>query len=108
MIVVLKRNNIALIVLIFLLSITVYSLNVVNDDATTPVTANQTDQKVVLLDPGHGGEDPGAVSDYSGLAEKEVNLYIAKIVESFDLELFAFHYFLSAIVLQVKIYYVEP
>lgn len=75
MIVVLRKNNIALIVLIFLLSIAIYGLNMGSNNAAA---ANGPDgQKVVMLDPGHGGEDPGAVSDYSGLREKEVNLSIA-------------------------------
>jgi len=34
-----------------------------------------------VIDAGHGGEDPGAVSDYSGLKEKDVNLAIAKKVK---------------------------
>ncbi len=33
--------------------------------------------KVVVLDAGHGGEDPGAVSNFSGLKEKDVTLIIA-------------------------------
>lgn len=75
MIVVLRKNNIALIVLIFLLSIAIYGLNVESDSAAV---ANGPDvQKVVMLDPGHGGEDPGAVSEYSGIKEKDINLSIA-------------------------------
>ncbi len=76
MIFVVRKNNIFLIVLIFLLSITVYSLNIGVNDAA-PVAVENTIQKAVILDPGHGGEDPGAVSDYSGLKEKDVNLNIA-------------------------------
>lgn len=33
--------------------------------------------KTIILDPGHGGEDPGAVSDFSMTKEKDVNLKIA-------------------------------
>ena len=33
--------------------------------------------KTVVLDPGHGGEDPGAVSSYSGAKEKDITLIIA-------------------------------
>jgi len=75
MIIVMKKNNILLILLIFLLSITIYSLKL-GADGTKPVTG-ANGQKVIILDPGHGGEDPGAVSDYSGLKEKDVNLIIA-------------------------------
>ncbi len=75
MIIVVKRNNIILIALIFLLAIAVYSLNV-GDSGVLPANANDKN-RTVMLDPGHGGEDPGAVSDYSGLKEKDVNLSIA-------------------------------
>lgn len=43
--------------------------------------SNVSDKKVVVLDPGHGGEDPGAVSDYNGIKEKDVNLIIANNVK---------------------------
>ena len=77
MIVVVKKNNIALIGLIFLLLIALYSLNLGTNRAA-PVTGEQTvTQKTIMLDPGHGGEDPGAVSDYSGIKESEINLAIA-------------------------------
>ena len=36
----------------------------------------------IIVDAGHGGEDPGAVSDYSGIKEKDINLSIAKKVQS--------------------------
>ncbi|MGI6777781.1 MAG: N-acetylmuramoyl-L-alanine amidase [Acetivibrionales bacterium] len=76
MIIVLKKSNIILVGLIFLLLITIFSLNY-NKDKATSVINEQEQQKTVLLDPGHGGEDPGAVSNYSGLKEKDVNLKIA-------------------------------
>ena len=75
MIVVVRRNNIILIALIFLLSVALYSLNVGTHEAA-PASGEPAAQKVVMLDAGHGGEDPGAVSDYSGLKEKDVNLNI--------------------------------
>ena len=76
MIIVVKRSNIALIVLILLLCISIYSLNVKGED-TMPVTGESDAQKTVIVDAGHGGEDPGAVSDYSGIKEKDINLEIA-------------------------------
>lgn len=79
MIIVMKKNNILLILLIFLLSIAIYSLKL-GADNSSPVNGD-SGQKVVILDPGHGGEDPGAVSDYSGLKEKDVNLTIAMMVK---------------------------
>ncbi|HHV99573.1 MAG TPA: cell wall hydrolase [Clostridiaceae bacterium] len=83
MIILVRKSNLILIGLVFLLLITIYSLNAgageklsVSDEvpAANEVT---TAQKVVMLDPGHGGEDPGAVSDYSGIKEKDINLSIA-------------------------------
>ncbi len=35
-----------------------------------------TSKKIIILDPGHGGRDPGAIGEY-GLREKDVNLDIA-------------------------------
>jgi len=32
---------------------------------------------VVVLDPGHGGRDPGAIGPYYGTEEKEINLHVA-------------------------------
>lgn len=34
--------------------------------------------KVVVIDAGHGGEDPGAVSEFSGAKEKDITLIIAE------------------------------
>lgn len=76
MIVIVKKSNIALIVLFFLLSVAIYSLNIFKAEATT-VSNEKNALKTVMLDPGHGGEDPGAVSDYSGIREKDINLSIA-------------------------------
>lgn len=48
-----------------------------------PVTVSITEQvagKVVLIDPGHGGRDPGAVAP-SGLLEKDVTLGVALHLE---------------------------
>ena len=56
-----------------------YSQGKINADADTPPPARQTGnrQVVVMLDPGHGGEDPGAIGP-SGLREKDVVLSIAR------------------------------
>jgi len=46
-------------------------------DSTCPVSTAQ-----VVLDPGHGGDDPGAVNESFGLTEAEENLTIAQQVAS--------------------------
>ncbi len=37
------------------------------------------DKKIVVIDPGHGGRDPGAI--HNGLVEKDINLRIAKVLK---------------------------
>lgn len=44
------------------------------------VTSQLNDLRVVVLDPGHGGYDPGAITQ-QGIYEKEINLRIATRVE---------------------------
>lgn len=75
MIVVMKKTNIILVGLIFILFIAIFSLNL--DAGNKPSALGAANQKIVILDPGHGGEDPGKVSEYSDLKEKDVNLKIA-------------------------------
>jgi N-acetylmuramoyl-L-alanine amidase len=86
MIVVMKKNNLVLIGLIFILLATILSLNL--NAENTPSALGGANQKIVILDPGHGGEDPGKVSEYSDLKEKDVNLKIAlktkELLESED------------------------
>ncbi len=89
MIVVLKKSSVALVCLIFTLLLVIFSLNInidnnindmsseITDNSDIQVTKEGGQQKTVILDPGHGGEDPGAVSEYSGIKEKDVNLKIA-------------------------------
>jgi N-acetylmuramoyl-L-alanine amidase len=76
MIIVLKKVNVLLFILVFVLILAIYGLNV-NGYEKASVTGEQDVQRVVLIDPGHGGEDPGAVSSYSGIKEKDINLKIA-------------------------------
>lgn len=76
MIIIVKKNNIVLIGLILLLSILLYSVNFWNGGVITSAKAPDS-EKTILIDAGHGGEDPGAVSDYSGIKEKDANLEIA-------------------------------
>jgi N-acetylmuramoyl-L-alanine amidase len=78
MIVLVKKGNLTLIILIFLLSIAVYSLNL-GEEAATPASSITT-LGTIIVDAGHGGEDPGKVSNYSGVNEKDLNLSIAKLL----------------------------
>ena len=76
MIVVVKKNNIILVGLIFILLATIYSLNLDTERVISTTVAEN--QKTVIIDAGHGGEDPGKVSNYSDLREKDLNLIIAQ------------------------------
>ncbi len=49
---------------------------VVHLDRTAPVTGNVSSSRTVVIDPGHGGADGGAVG-YSGSVEKDMNLDIS-------------------------------
>ncbi len=87
MIVVISKRNILFISLLLLFSITVFSIGFAVD-YSKPVTGdneqvpeNQVAVKTVILDAGHGGEDPGAVGNLSGLREKEVNLNIVMLTK---------------------------
>lgn len=75
MIIVMRKSNVILIGLIFALLLAIYSLNM-NADTQASTTGSDV-QKTVIIDAGHGGEDPGKVSSYSDLKEKDLNLIIA-------------------------------
>lgn len=82
MIVLIRKKNFLLVALLLLFSITVFSIGFAVD-YSTPVTGEPATpiSKTVILDAGHGGEDPGAVSDYSNIREKEINLNIVSMVK---------------------------
>jgi len=54
------------------------------DKTTYVVTAtkisDKNKRKIIVLDPGHGSEDPGAIGKY-GTKEKDINLKIAKLLK---------------------------
>ena len=62
-----------LILLLFIICL--YSIGLVNAMSNTMPLVG----KVIYIDPGHGGKDPGAM--YSGVMEKDINLEISKILE---------------------------
>ena len=86
MILIMKKTNVILGILIFVLVAAIIALNlgfageedgnVVN--ASGYVETLSTTGKIVVIDAGHGGEDPGAVSAYSGAKEKDITLFIAQ------------------------------
>lgn len=79
MVLLIKRKNAVLILLILFLSIAIFSLDGRNDQMALAAT-NQY-KATIVLDAGHGGEDPGAVSNYSGIAEKDINLRIVFLLK---------------------------
>ena len=79
MIIVLKKDHLALFSLLCVMGVCLYLFGTVGVEEQQVVAS---DKKTVIIDAGHGGEDPGAVSDYSGACEKDINLTIAKSVEA--------------------------
>lgn len=59
---------------------------IIKDDTTLAVDNNNENDNeffkriLIVIDPGHGGEDPGAIGKY-GTKEKDVNLSISKILK---------------------------
>ncbi|WP_010245724.1 N-acetylmuramoyl-L-alanine amidase [Acetivibrio cellulolyticus] len=88
MILVLKKKRIALIALLLLLVFAAFGIGTRMSFSELKTTNNTPKNRIVILDAGHGGEDPGAVSD-NGTREKEINFYIAsKIKELLEAENF--------------------
>ena len=54
------------------------SIALIKDSGMQPPDVTQPDSRIkVMLDPGHGGSEPGSISNYSGIEEKDINLPIA-------------------------------
>lgn len=81
MILILKKDKIILAAVLLLLAITTFGIVTGMDSPAIKATNNAPKNKIVILDAGHGGEDPGAVSDYNSVREKEINFYIASKVK---------------------------
>ncbi len=59
-----------------------YGVFVITDDPDTDTSATPTENRcVIVIDPGHGGEDGGAVAA-DGTVEKDLNLEFAKNLDS--------------------------
>lgn len=88
MFVVIKKSHVLLILIGLLLAAILFSVGMWYG-VGLPVANMGDGQKTVMLDPGHGGPDPGAVSEYSGIKEKDINLDIAlKVKELLEKENF--------------------
>lgn len=58
-----------------------YSVNITDNGEYKITVKNRSDKlnkKVIVLDPGHGGKDPGAIGVYSTIYESHLNLLIAQ------------------------------
>ena len=62
------------ICVLFLFILSLYCFEFVNANNNFPLLG-----KIIYLDPGHGGLDPGAM--YGGIKEKDINLEISKKIE---------------------------
>ncbi len=63
-----------LLMLILCLTTAIFSINFINSESIL-TSANHQNEKVIIIDPGHGGFDGGAVA-YDGTVEKDINLNI--------------------------------
>ena len=75
MFVVIKKNNILFLVAIFFVSVIMLNLSLKNE-----IESVFSPSKVVVIDPGHGNIDGGAVGN-SGSIEKDINLSICKKIK---------------------------
>lgn len=56
------------------------SLNPLILESPAPETTRRQRSGTIVIDPGHGGKDPGAISPTNRLHEKQVNLNVARMV----------------------------
>lgn len=73
MILLFRKKTIFFLLMIMMLSIISFNLFYTDTKSTM---ALPTSNKVIVIDPGHGGIDPGAVGE-TGVSEKSINLNIA-------------------------------
>lgn len=81
MILLIKKNNLLFGGLVLVLCLSILGINLAfqggeSASAATVPTLNAKG-KTVVIDAGHGGEDPGAVSSFNGVSEKDITLVLA-------------------------------
>lgn len=85
-----KKTNIILGSLILAFTLAIIGINIVMGNEPSneksievnTVPTLITVGKTIVIDAGHGGEDPGAVSNFSGACEKNITLQIAENTRS--------------------------
>ena len=81
MILLIRKNNLLFSGLVLVLCLSILGINLAFRGGESAAAATQpklnAKGKTVVLDAGHGGEDPGAVSNFNGLIEKDVTLILA-------------------------------
>lgn len=90
LILIMKKTNVILGILIFVLAAAIVAINIGFGGSGSGTSVNASEYietlsptgKIVVLDAGHGGEDPGAVSAYSGAKEKDITLVIVQKAKS--------------------------
>lgn len=76
-----KKLNIVIITIVFLIVISIYLNNRNNMKIPTfKYSSNYFNNKTIVIDPGHGGVDAGAIR-LDGLMEKDINLEIGKYLK---------------------------
>lgn len=71
------------VVSIVLCIVLLFSVYIFYSNSNTVSTMMPATAKVVAIDPGHGGIDPGAIGKLTGAHEKDINLQIAKYLKGY-------------------------
>lgn len=75
-----KRIYYIIFIGLFILYLMLITFSFIHLDDFSQVSNNSYNDITIIIDPGHGGEDGGAVAN--GIVEKDINLYISQKLES--------------------------